>query len=235
MTASTWPSSMGMAVAPSKTATVGRHRPGLESPRSGRTVRGHPLRADRLLSGQRRWWARPVPAARGQISRKAHSGGQRGLGHSPCRRQPASTQTRHHAQHHSEDYCEREVDEVEWQGGRVTCIRASAATTRREARRELLRPRRDGRWPSQASTRKRRPFGARHDPRQVTGSGQWGGPRSLVMCGDHAEAAAGQRRKGLGVGRVTAGGMTSRMTCLPLTSFGVTRQRVIRPRPETYG
>jgi hypothetical protein len=40
-------------------------------------------------------------------------------GHSPCRRQPASTQTRHHKQHHREDYCEREVDEVEWQGGRV--------------------------------------------------------------------------------------------------------------------
>jgi len=32
-------------------------------------------------------------------------------GHSPCRRQPASTQTRHHKQHHSEDYCERELDD----------------------------------------------------------------------------------------------------------------------------
>jgi hypothetical protein len=31
----------------------------------------------------------------------------------------ASTQTRHHSQHHSEDYCEREVDEVELQGGQV--------------------------------------------------------------------------------------------------------------------
>jgi hypothetical protein len=40
-------------------------------------------------------------------------------GHSPCRRQPASTKTRHHRQHHSEDYCERKVDEVEWQDGRV--------------------------------------------------------------------------------------------------------------------
>jgi hypothetical protein len=40
-------------------------------------------------------------------------------GHSPCRRQPASTQTRHHKQHHSEEYCEREVDELELQGGRV--------------------------------------------------------------------------------------------------------------------
>jgi hypothetical protein len=45
--------------------------------------------------------------------------GWRGLGHSCCRRQPASTQTRHHKQHHSEDYCEREVDELELQGGRV--------------------------------------------------------------------------------------------------------------------
>jgi hypothetical protein len=34
-----------------------------------------------------------------------------------------------------EDYCEREVDEVEWQGGRCTCISAPAGTTRREARR----------------------------------------------------------------------------------------------------
>ena len=40
-------------------------------------------------------------------------------GHSPCRRQPASTQTRRQRQHHSKDYCEREVDEVELQGGRV--------------------------------------------------------------------------------------------------------------------
>jgi hypothetical protein len=61
-----------------------------------------------------------VPAARGQISRKAHhQAASEDWGHSPCRRQPASTQTRHHTQHHSEDYCEREVDEVEWQGGRV--------------------------------------------------------------------------------------------------------------------
>jgi hypothetical protein len=61
-----------------------------------------------------------VPTARGQISRKArHQAASEDWGHSPCRRQPASTQTRHHSQHHSEDYCEREVDEVEWQGGRV--------------------------------------------------------------------------------------------------------------------
>jgi hypothetical protein len=61
-----------------------------------------------------------VPAARGQISRKAHhQAASEDWGYSPCRRQPASTQTRHHSQHHSEDYCEREVDEVEWQGGRV--------------------------------------------------------------------------------------------------------------------
>ena len=33
-----------------------------------------------------------------------------------------------------EDYCEREVDEVEWQGGRVTCTLAPAATTGREAK-----------------------------------------------------------------------------------------------------
>ena len=64
--------------------------------------------------------ARPGPAARGQISRKARQeAASEDWGHSPYRRQPASTQTRHHRQHHSEDYCEREVEEVEWQGGRV--------------------------------------------------------------------------------------------------------------------
>jgi hypothetical protein len=64
--------------------------------------------------------ARPGPAARGQISRKARQeAASEDWGHSPCRRQPASTQTRHHSQHHSEDYCEREVDELELQGGRV--------------------------------------------------------------------------------------------------------------------
>jgi hypothetical protein len=36
-----------------------------------------------------------------------------------------------------EDYCEREVDEVEWQGGRVCCIWAPAGATRREVRRPL--------------------------------------------------------------------------------------------------
>jgi hypothetical protein len=62
----------------------------------------------------------PVPAARGQISRKARlAAASEHWGHSPCRRQPASTQTRRHRQHHSEDYSGREVDEVEWQGGRV--------------------------------------------------------------------------------------------------------------------
>jgi hypothetical protein len=34
-----------------------------------------------------------------------------------------------------EDYCEREVDEVEWQGGRVYLHLAPAATIRRGARR----------------------------------------------------------------------------------------------------
>jgi hypothetical protein len=29
-----------------------------------------------------------------------------------------------------EEYCEREVDEIEWQGGRCTCISAPDATTR---------------------------------------------------------------------------------------------------------
>jgi hypothetical protein len=33
-----------------------------------------------------------------------------------------------------EDYCEREVDEVELQGGRCTCTWAPAGTTRHEAR-----------------------------------------------------------------------------------------------------
>ena len=61
-----------------------------------------------------------MPAARGQISRKAHpEAASEDWGHSPYRRQPASTQTRHHTQHHSEDYCEREVDELELQGDRV--------------------------------------------------------------------------------------------------------------------
>jgi uncharacterized iron-regulated membrane protein len=46
-----------------------------------------------------------MPAARGQISRKAHLvAASEDWGHSPCRRQPASTQTRHHSQHHSEEY-----------------------------------------------------------------------------------------------------------------------------------
>jgi hypothetical protein len=36
-------------------------------------------------------------------------------------------------QHHSEDYCEREVDEMEWQGGRVSLYLGAARTTRREA------------------------------------------------------------------------------------------------------
>jgi hypothetical protein len=46
-------------------------------------------------------------------------GGQRRLGSLSRRRQPARTQTRNHAQHHSEDYCVREVDELEVQGGRA--------------------------------------------------------------------------------------------------------------------
>jgi pimeloyl-ACP methyl ester carboxylesterase len=46
-----------------------------------------------------------VPAARGQISRKTrHQAASEDWGHSPCRRQPASTQTRHHKQHHSEEF-----------------------------------------------------------------------------------------------------------------------------------
>jgi hypothetical protein len=61
-----------------------------------------------------------VPAAQGQISRKArHQAASEDWGHSRCRRQPVSTQTRRQSQHHSEDYCEGEVDEVEWHGGRV--------------------------------------------------------------------------------------------------------------------
>ena len=34
-----------------------------------------------------------------------------------------------------EDYCERELDEVEWQGGRCICTSAPGGTARREARR----------------------------------------------------------------------------------------------------
>jgi hypothetical protein len=67
-----------------------------------------------------------VPAGRGQISRKARLAvASEDWGHSPCRRQPASAQTRHHSQQYSEEYCEREVDEVEWQGGRV-CLHLGA-------------------------------------------------------------------------------------------------------------
>jgi hypothetical protein len=39
-------------------------------------------------------------------------------GHARCRRQPASTQAQA-PQAASQFDCEREVDEVEWQGGRV--------------------------------------------------------------------------------------------------------------------
>jgi hypothetical protein len=43
-----------------------------------------------------------VPAARGQINRKAHlAAASEDWSHSPYRRQPVSTQTRHHKQHHS--------------------------------------------------------------------------------------------------------------------------------------
>ena len=46
-----------------------------------------------------------MPAARGQISRKARQeAASEDWGHSPCWRQPASTQTRHHKQHHSSFY-----------------------------------------------------------------------------------------------------------------------------------
>jgi hypothetical protein len=79
-----------------------------------------------------------------------------------------------------EDYCEREVDEVEWQGGRVYLH---------------LGARRDDpprRWAavSLASTRGGRPVALAglhpaaasiqrpHDPRQATGSGQCDGPAS---------------------------------------------------------
>jgi hypothetical protein len=51
-----------------------------------------------------------------------------------------------------ENYCEREVDEVEWQGGRVYLHPGVAATTHREAKRRSRPSTEDGRWPSQAST-----------------------------------------------------------------------------------
>jgi hypothetical protein len=46
-------------------------------------------------------------------------GGQRGLGSLLLPAPACQHQTRHQRQHHSEDDCEREVDEIEWQGGRV--------------------------------------------------------------------------------------------------------------------
>ena len=52
-----------------------------------------------------------------------------------------------------EDYCEREVDEVEWQGGRVYFHLGVRRDDRREARWPGGRPDRGGRWPSQASIR----------------------------------------------------------------------------------
>jgi hypothetical protein len=71
-------------------------------------------------SGQRRWWARPVPAARGQISTKARHQTARRTGSLSCAGASLpAPRTRRRRQHHSEDYCEHEVDEVEWQGGRV--------------------------------------------------------------------------------------------------------------------
>jgi hypothetical protein len=86
-----------------QTATVGGHRSGWVSPCGGRTVRGHARGRTGFSIRPATMVARPVPAARGQISRKAHPrGGQRGLGSLslPAPR-PASTQTRHHSQHHS--------------------------------------------------------------------------------------------------------------------------------------
>jgi hypothetical protein len=78
-----------------------------------------------------------------------------------------------------EDYCEREVDEVEWQGGACTCIWAPAGTTHREARRRSRCPRP---VPADGPRKPRCGSGGRsapaRDPRQVTGSGQWVGPAS---------------------------------------------------------
>jgi hypothetical protein len=101
-------------------ATVGWPRPGLASPRGGRTVRGH-------APGRTGFFIRPatmVGQAGAGSSRTGQpqgtpGGGQRGLGSRSLPAPACSTQTRRHRQHHSEAYCEREVDEVEWQGGRV--------------------------------------------------------------------------------------------------------------------
>ena len=81
-----------------------------------------------------------------------------------------------------EDYCEREVDEVEWQGGRV-----------------YLHP------------------GARHDPRQATGSGQWVGPASPWWAtirkqrpgnGEKASAVVGRSWHGGRIRKGDGGGET---------------------------
>jgi hypothetical protein len=105
-----------------------------------------------------------------------------------------------------EDYGEREVDEVEWQGGPVSCSWAPAATTHREARR----------WGrclgSVAVGGPRRPrsgSGGRWAPAK-TAPGYWLGTvgrAGLAVLGDHPEAAARQRGEGFGVvGRSWHGG-----------------------------
>jgi hypothetical protein len=75
----------------------------------------------------------PHPLASRQLedrstARHATEAASEDWGHSPCRRQPASTQTKHQRQHHSEDYCERKVDELELQGGQVYLHLAPAGT-----------------------------------------------------------------------------------------------------------
>ena len=71
---------------------------------------------------------------------------------------------------------------MEWRGGQVHLHLGAAGTTQREAKRRGRRHPGAGRWPSQASTRKRRPFGARQDPRQTTGS-EWVG-LGFAVVGD---------------------------------------------------
>jgi hypothetical protein len=105
------------------------------SPRGGRTVRGHARRADGLLhqASDDGGPGRCRQLEDRSAARHATGAASEDWSHSPCRRQPASTQTRHHKQHHSEEYCEREVDELELQGGRIYLHLEAAGATHREA------------------------------------------------------------------------------------------------------
>ena len=94
---------------------------------------------------------------------------------------------------------------MEWRGGQVHLHLGAAGTTQRETKRRGRGHPGAGRWPSQASIRKRRPFGARQDPRQTTGS-EWVGLGFAVVgdlqgLGCWVASAVGERRGPRWLGR----------------------------------